>query len=94
MAVIVLLELLEPLDARVISVGEEPVDELAVRLVHAAPSDPDVPGDPGPLTACGLDTTGMLTEHWRPAGPGAGWYPPRWEGHICEQCAAAVRSAG
>lgn len=93
MAVIVLLELLEPADAHVIQVSGEPVDPLAVRQVHAAPSDPDVPGDPGPTAACGRDTGAMLVEHWQPAGPGGRWYPPGWTGRICPTCDAAVRSA-
>lgn len=47
----------------IIVVLEHP-DEPVLLLVHAAPSDPDVPGDPGPVTACGIDTTGMVVAPW------------------------------
>jgi len=92
MAIIVLLELMEPADARVVQASGEPVEPSAVRQVHAAPSDPDVPGDPGPTTACRRDTGAMLVEHWQPGGPGSRWFPPRWNGWICPTCDAAVRS--
>ncbi|GAA2274388.1 hypothetical protein GCM10010430_70510 [Kitasatospora cystarginea] len=54
-AVIALLELMKPADARVIQASEEPVEPMAVRQVHAAPSDPDVPGAPGPTTVWAND---------------------------------------
>ncbi|MFI6448296.1 hypothetical protein [Kitasatospora sp. NPDC050543] len=92
MGVIVVLELREPLDAQIIRVGEEPVDQLSVRLVHAAAADPDIPADPGPVTACGLDTASMIVEPWQPPGPGVRWYPPRWSGLICTACDGAMRS--
>ncbi|MFI8459140.1 hypothetical protein [Kitasatospora sp. NPDC085464] len=90
--VIVLLELTEPADARTITASGEPVELSAVRQVHAAPSDPDVPGDPGPTTLCGRDSGAMLVEHWQPPGPGSRWYPPRWAGRVCPICDGAVRS--
>ncbi|WBP92218.1 hypothetical protein [Kitasatospora cathayae] len=90
MPVIVLLELMERTDAHIIQASEEPVEASAVRQVHAAPSDPDVPGDPGPTTACGRDTAAMLVEHWQSTGR---WYPPRWAGWICPTCDTAVRSS-
>ncbi|MFD8316298.1 MULTISPECIES: hypothetical protein [Kitasatospora] len=94
MALIVLLELMEPADARVVLASGEPVESSAVRQVHAAPSDPDVPGDPGSTTACGRETSGLIVEHWTPSGPGGRWWPPRWAGRICPDCAKAVRAAG
>lgn len=60
--------------------GERPADEDGVRQVHAAPSDPDVLNDPGPLTLCGLDTSRMLAEPWAPDRPGSRWYPPGPDG--------------
>ncbi len=92
MGLVVLLELMEPLDARILRVGDDPVDALAVRWVHAAPSDPDVSGDPGPLTACGMDTAVMVVDRWQPDRPGQRWFPPRWTGHICLTCDAAARA--
>jgi hypothetical protein len=91
MALIVLLELAEPADARMIQLSGEPAERSAVRQVHAAASDPDVPGDPGPTTACGRDTAAMLVEHWQPDGPGGHWWPPRWAGWICPACDSAAR---
>ncbi|KJS57059.1 hypothetical protein VM98_03080 [Streptomyces rubellomurinus subsp. indigoferus] len=63
-----------------------------MRLVHASASAPEVPGDPGPYTLCGLDTSAMLVEHWVRDRPGLRWYPPRWTGQICPTCEAAVRA--
>ncbi|GAB2717520.1 hypothetical protein [Kitasatospora kifunensis] len=97
MAVIVVLELIEPTDARMIAASGEPAEPTAVRRVHAAPSDPDVPGDPGPTTVCGRETSVMLKEHWEPSGPGQRWWPPRWAGWIvngiCQTCEKGVRAA-
>ncbi|WP_441246455.1 hypothetical protein [Kitasatospora sp. McL0602] len=50
------LELIEPPAAHILLVDEEPVDALAVRWVHAAPSNPEVAVAPGPPTSSGLDT--------------------------------------
>ncbi|GAA2984237.1 hypothetical protein ACFVUY_42875 [Kitasatospora sp. NPDC058063] len=61
-------------------------------VVHAAGSDPDVPGDPLPVTACGIETASMVVDPWRPSGPGSRWYPPRYAGHVCPRCERAVRS--
>ncbi len=47
MGIVVLLELVEPLDALILSISGDPVGALSVRRVHAAPSDPDTPGGPG-----------------------------------------------
>nr|BEK62872.1 hypothetical protein KPHV_00990 [Kitasatospora purpeofusca] len=82
MDIVVLLELVEPLDALVLGIGD-PVDAMSVRRVHAAPSDPDAPGDPGALTVCGTDTAAMVVDRWSPQRPGQGWYPPRWAGCLC-----------
>ncbi|GAA2974234.1 MULTISPECIES: hypothetical protein [unclassified Kitasatospora] len=92
MGIVVLLELVEPLDARILGVGGDPVDVLSVRRVHAALSDPDAPDGPGPSTACGMDTGAMVVERWSPERPGQGWHPPRWAGYVCLTCDAAVRA--
>ncbi|WP_344469612.1 hypothetical protein [Kitasatospora kazusensis] len=86
------MELVEPQAARGLMVGEEPVDVLAVRWVHAALSDPDVPDDPGPLTLCGMHTAAMVPDRWQPDRLGRRWFPPRWAGHICLACDTAVRA--
>ncbi|WP_371483803.1 hypothetical protein [Kitasatospora sp. NBC_00315] len=88
-SIIVLLELepsTEVLDAGEVDVGAR------VRWVHAAPADPDVPEDPGPRTFCGLDTTPLEQEQYRPAGPGEPWYPPQHRTRRCRECVAALRS--
>ncbi|MFJ4673003.1 hypothetical protein [Kitasatospora purpeofusca] len=74
----------------VIPVIENPEDP-GLLLVHAAASDPDVPGDPGPATACGLDTNEMVPDPWRPAGPGQRWYPQDLRDRVCPLCDRAVR---
>lgn len=54
--------------------------------VHAAPSDPSVPGDPLDMTFCGKPTRDMETDPYRPSRPGASWLPPDlklWECHTC-----------
>ncbi|OKI99897.1 hypothetical protein AMK19_30720 [Kitasatospora sp. CB01950] len=61
-------------------------------LGRAAGSDPDVPGDPLPVTACGIDTAGMVVDPWRPSGPGSRRYPSRYAGHVRPRCERAVRS--
>ncbi len=93
MSIVVVLELDESLAVRVIGSGEQPADIGGVRQAHAAPSNPDIPSDPGPTTLCGLGTTGMLTEHWSPGRPGARWFPPRWSDRVCLTCDAAVRAS-
>ncbi|MET9183466.1 hypothetical protein ABZX88_35425 [Kitasatospora aureofaciens] len=74
----------------IIVVLENP-GNTALLVVHAAAADPDVAEDPGPVTACGIDTAPMVAEHWRPAGPGARWYPPRLRQWVCPLCDRAVR---
>ncbi|MEV7930776.1 hypothetical protein [Kitasatospora sp. NPDC088264] len=64
----VLLELVEPLDARILGVGGDPVDVLSVRRVHAALSDPDAPGGPGPSTRV---RNGRQRDGGRAVEPGA-----------------------
>ncbi|MEU6236378.1 hypothetical protein [Kitasatospora sp. NPDC047058] len=91
-----LIVLLEPELQRVAhlgSGGEEYVE--GVRAVHAAASDPAVPGDPGDHTLCGADTRRMQTVDFRPAAPGSSWYPPKWQGSgkVCPNCDRAVHSA-
>ncbi|MFD9124898.1 hypothetical protein [Kitasatospora sp. NPDC059571] len=87
--VVVLLELepsTEVLDAGEVDVGAR------IRWVHAAPPDPGRPGRPGPVTFCGLDTRDLEREPYRPAGPGATWYPPSQTTRHCLACDSAVRS--
>uniref|UniRef100_UPI002F9166EB hypothetical protein n=1 Tax=Kitasatospora indigofera TaxID=67307 RepID=UPI002F9166EB len=92
MGVVVLLELVEPLDARIWRAGGDPVDVLSVRRVHAARPATDAPGIAGPLTFCALDTTAMVVDRWPSDGFGRGWYPPRLVGHICPVCDVAARA--
>lgn len=60
--------------------------------VHAAPADPDVPGDPDDRTFCGRPTLGMEPVPYEPAGPGAPWLPPNLRRRECPDCAAALRT--
>lgn len=60
--------------------------------VHAAPADPDIPGDPGERTFCGKPTTQMEPHSYSPPGPGAPWYPSNLSGFRCATCNAALRS--
>ncbi|MFE6869639.1 hypothetical protein ACFVFS_24185 [Kitasatospora sp. NPDC057692] len=69
---------------------EQPEDPVRL-VVHAAGSDPDVPGDR--TAVCGLDTAGMAVDPWRPASPGQRWYPPDLARYVCPHCDQAVRSA-
>ncbi|GAA2260694.1 hypothetical protein GCM10010430_50990 [Kitasatospora cystarginea] len=62
-------------------------------MVHAAPSAPDVPGDPGPLTACGIDTTEMVTYPWQPSRPGQRRWQPELRDRVRPRCDQAVRVA-
>ena len=92
-SLIVLLELeleLEP-SAEVIDSTEVDIG-ARVRWVHAAGADPDAPEGPLPQTLCGLDTTEMEHEHYRPSGPGEPWFPPEYRGRRCRECHAALRS--
>ena len=92
MGIVVLLELVEPLDALILGTGGDPVDALSVRRVHAAPSDPDASGGLGALTVCGMGTAAMVVDRWSPQRPGQGRYPPRWTGYLCLTCYAATRA--
>ncbi|GAA4983322.1 hypothetical protein [Kitasatospora paranensis] len=76
----------------ILVVVEQP-DRPDLLVVHTAGSDPDVPGDPGPVTACGTDTASMVVEPWQPATPGERWFPPHLAGTVCPRCDRAVRSA-
>ncbi|MFB7664378.1 hypothetical protein ACFC1R_10600 [Kitasatospora sp. NPDC056138] len=87
--VIVLLELepsTEVLDAGEVDVGAR------IRWVHAAPSDPEVPEDPGPATFCGIATSDLEREPYSPTEPGAPWYPPSQRTRRCRSCEAALRA--
>lgn len=65
MAIIVLRELRKEL-----SEDFGPGDPLPyIEVVHAAPADPDVSGDPGDRTFCGKPTLDMERVDYRPAGP-------------------------
>ncbi|WP_435647974.1 hypothetical protein [Kitasatospora purpeofusca] len=74
----------------IVVVVEQPEDPVLL-VVHAAGADPDVPGDPGPVTACGLDTAGMAVDPWRPVAPGSRWYPPDLRRRVCPRCDRTVR---
>ncbi|MFI9272304.1 hypothetical protein ACIGXM_16510 [Kitasatospora sp. NPDC052896] len=87
--VIVLMEL-EP-STEVLSGGEVDVG-ARIRWVHAAPADPEVPEDPGPLTFCGIDTGPLEREPYVPAAPGDPWYPPSQRTRRCRACEAALRA--
>ncbi|MEU5366559.1 hypothetical protein ABZ354_24320 [Streptomyces sp. NPDC005925] len=70
-----------------------PGDALShIEAVHAAPADPDVPGDPGDRTFCGKPTLDMERVDYQPAGPGAPWLPPDMSRWACRDCAAALRA--
>ncbi|MFJ6141560.1 hypothetical protein [Kitasatospora sp. NPDC092286] len=75
----------------IVVVVEQPEDPERL-AVHAAGSDPDVPGDPAAVTVCGLDTAGMAVDPWRPATPGQRWFPPDLARYVCPRCDRAVRS--
>lgn len=87
--VVVLVELessTEVLDEGEVDVGAR------IRWVHAAPADPDVPEDPGPVTFCGIDTGDLEREGYQPSGPGEPWYPPSQRTRRCRECEAALRA--
>src|SRR5690606_10416078 len=63
-----------------------------IAAVHAAPADPDVPGDPDDRTFCGRPTRGMEPLSYKPAGPGAPWLPKNMRGWECPDCAAALQA--
>ncbi|MFJ9952626.1 hypothetical protein [Kitasatospora sp. NPDC091207] len=92
MGIVVLLELVEPLDSLVLGIGGDQVDAMSVRRVHAASSEPGASGGPAALTACGMDTSAMVVDRWSPQRPGQSWYPPRWAGYVCLTCDAAARA--
>jgi hypothetical protein len=65
-SVIVLAEmepLTEVVDSAEVDIGPR------VRWIHAAGADPDAPMDPLPRTLCGLDSTEMEPEQYRPSAP-------------------------
>ncbi|MFI9332667.1 hypothetical protein ACIGZJ_34680 [Kitasatospora sp. NPDC052868] len=92
MGIVVPLELVEPLDTLALGIGDDQVDAMSVRRVHAAPSEPKATGGPGALTACGMDTSSMVVDRWSPQRPGQGRCPPRWAGYACPTCNAAARA--
>ncbi|MFD9061859.1 hypothetical protein ACFVZ3_10090 [Kitasatospora purpeofusca] len=67
----------------IVVVVEQPEDPVLL-VMYAAGADPDVPGDPGPVTA------GMAVDPWRPAAPGSPWYPPDLRRRVCPRCDRAV----
>ncbi|WP_228984245.1 hypothetical protein [Streptomyces sp. DH12] len=88
MAIVVLRELRKEL-----SRDMGPGDPLGfIEAVHAAPADPDVPGDPGDRTFCGLPTLGMERVEYTPRAPGAPWLPHNMRPWECRNCADALRS--
>jgi hypothetical protein len=88
MAIVVLRELRKEL-----SKDFGPGDPLSyIEAVHAAPADPDVPGDADDRTFCGKPTLDMERVNYQPAGPGAPWLPPNMSDWECRDCAAALRA--
>lgn len=76
---------------RFIVVIERSGDPESVRA-HVAVPDPDSAGRvPGPTTACGVGTGGMVIDPWRPTRPEDRWYPPDLLERICVRCDRAVR---
>ncbi|WPP32267.1 hypothetical protein [Streptomyces sp. CL7] len=63
-----------------------------IEAVHAAPADPDTPGDVDDQTFCGKPTQDMERVNYRPAGPGASWLPPNMRPWECAACARALHS--
>lgn len=63
-----------------------------IKAVHAAPSDPDAPGDPADLTLCGKPTRDMERMNYSPSGPGASWLPLNMRQWECRRCASALRA--
>ncbi|MFE7564178.1 hypothetical protein [Kitasatospora sp. NPDC057500] len=53
----------------IVVVVEQPEDPERL-AVHAADSDPDVPGNPTAVTVFGLGTAEMAVDPWRPTAPG------------------------
>jgi hypothetical protein len=71
-----------------------PGDAVAyIEAVHAAPTDPAVPGDPTDTTLCGKSTRGMDKLPYRPSGSGAPWCPPNKHKWMCRDCDEALHSA-
>jgi hypothetical protein len=61
-------------------------DSPDVLVAHRAAADPDIPGHPGRLTACGIDTSDMDIERRRTSRrPGDHWYPAV-RNRICHRC--------
>jgi hypothetical protein len=60
--------------------------------VHAAPADPDVPGDPAERTFCGKSTAGMERTHHSPSRPGQSWCPAGLARFRCDACDTALHS--
>ncbi|MEV7776546.1 hypothetical protein [Kitasatospora sp. NPDC086791] len=67
--------------------------EPRMGVIHAAPADPSIPGDPTDQTFCGKDTGGMEKMPYSASRPGASWYPQNLSQWVCPRCAAALRSA-
>ncbi|WP_431676788.1 hypothetical protein [Kitasatospora sp. KL5] len=87
--VVVLLELepsTEVLDAGEVDVGAR------IRWVHAAPPDPQDSDRPAATTFCGLDTSDLEQEPYRPEGPDDPWYPSSQTTRHCLTCDEALKS--
>ena len=86
MNIVVVLELDEPSNVRILNPDRTPADpQHPVRRAHAVPIGGS--GVCGPLTLCGLDTDEMTLAPHRPADPGQPWWPPSW--HACSLCQSA-----
>lgn len=88
-AIIVMMDMEGPGTAEVLSGGVALIG-APPRQVHAAPADPDIPGDPGPRTFCGLDTGHLVQDDWHPQSPASPWFPPKWHNQVCKACHQAL----
>ncbi|MDH6122024.1 hypothetical protein ABH930_006384 [Kitasatospora sp. GAS204A] len=76
-----IIVLLEPKPVKVQSFGGISYGE-GIRAVRAAPTAPDIQGDPADLTFCGRPTGGMAKDDYRASQPGSTWYPPRYHAFL------------
>lgn len=88
MNTVIVLEPDIPTNVRLLGPGHQPADpENPVRLAHAAPAEAS--GVCGPLTLCGLDTSGMTLAPHRSTDRGR----PRAHWNACRNCRAVEEGA-
>lgn len=87
MAIVVLRELREEL-----SEDLGPGDPVSrIEAIHAAPADPETPGDVDDRTFRGKPTEHMERVNYQPQGPGVPRLPPNTRPWECSGCADALR---